>query len=114
VHGLKEYDRACRDIAKDLSKELRAELKKLAEPVAQDARSRLQRFRGSVASGVVPGSRAGTAVVRQRNRKVTGLRPDFGVLQMQVGLIPALDANEAHIIDGVEHLIDHIGDRHGF
>ncbi len=52
--------------------------------------------------------------MRQRARRTTGTRPDFGALQMRKVLIPALDDNEREILAGVEHMLDKLEREHGF
>jgi hypothetical protein len=114
VHGLKELNRAFGKASKDLQRELRAGLKEAAEPVAAEARSNAARFGARTAAGIKPGARAGAAFVRQGNRKTTGKRPDFGRLQMQTVLLPALAAKEDAVVAEVEKLIDRIADKGGF
>lgn len=114
VQGLKELDRAFKDVGKGVHKEFRDELKRIAEPVAVDARSRAARFGAKTASGLQAGARSGVAVVRQRVKKTTGLRPDFAGLLMRESLIPALDANEDSIVREVEQLLDRVSEREGF
>jgi hypothetical protein len=114
VTGLKELDRAWKNVDKNLQKQLRGELKTLAEPVAATSRSLGSRFGAKTAGGYVAGARTGGAVVRQRMRKTTGHHPEFGALQMATVLIPALDQHEDQIVNGVERLFDRIANREGF
>ncbi len=114
VEGLRELNRAFGQVSKELQKELRTELKRAAEPVAAAARVKGMRFGARTAMGYVAGSRAGGAVVRQRRRKTTGLRPDFGVLQMRTVLEPALAENEDAVVREVRQLLDRVIDGAGF
>ena len=109
VKGLSQLNRDFRKLGPELQKELRAELKAVAEPVATEARSLAARFGPKTVRGIAAGSRAGAAVVRQRNRKTTGKRPDFGVLQMRDVLIPAIDAKEEETVRGMERMLDRLG-----
>jgi hypothetical protein len=52
--------------------------------------------------------------VEQSRRRTTGLRPDFGVLQMQRALLPALDTKQSEVVDKVEQLLDTLGKNAGF
>lgn len=108
VKGLRELQRDIGRVDKQLRSELGKELKKLAEPVAADASRRVARFGEKTAAGIVAGRRGGGAVVRQRLRKVTGKRGDFGALQMRTALIPALEAHEEEVVHGVEDLLDRL------
>lgn len=108
VRGLAPLVRDFGRASKTLRKELVAELKRVAAPVAADARARAARFGSKTASGIKPGVRTGAVYVRQQNRKVTGQRPDFGSLQMRKVLIPALEDNTALIERGVEEMLDRL------
>lgn len=114
VEGLKELNRAFKNVSKELQKELRVGLKKAAEPVATDARRRAARFGAKTAAGIKPSARGTSAFVRQSNRKTSGRRPDFGGIQMAAAFLPALAANEDAVVREVEHLLDRIADREGF
>lgn len=94
--------------AKDAQKELQRELRAVAEPVAGDIRGRLDKYGAAATDGVRAGSRSGAATVRQRAGKTTGLRPDFGALQMRKGFIPALEAGEPGVIRRVEDMLDRL------
>jgi hypothetical protein len=114
VKGLKELNRAFGQIEKDLQKEMRVELKRVAEPVAATARGKASRYGPKTAAGFVAGSRAGGAVVRQRVKRTTGLRPDFGSLLMREVLEPALAENEDEVVRGVERVLDRVITKAGF
>lgn len=114
VEGLRELNRAFAVAEKELQKELRSGLKKAAEPVAEVARGKAARFGGNVARGIAAGSRAGGAVVRQRNKRVSGLRPDFGVLQMRTVLEPALAEQQDAVVRAVEQVLDSVIAKAGF
>lgn len=77
-------------------KEFNKELVRLAEPVAVEARAKGSRYRGI---GPFKARRKGAgASVEQTKRRVTGLHPQFGALQMTTILIPALESQR----DGIE------------
>lgn len=102
---MKELQRALRQVDKSLERDLKDELKKAGEPVARSAASKLARWRG--ASTDVRVHPLGKGVfVRQQARKVTGLRGDFGALQMRDAFIPALDENQHRIVADIEDALD--------
>lgn len=102
VKGYKEAARALGRVNKDAKLALFKGLRDAAEPIAQDARSRLARYQGLQTSTIRPSARVTGVFVVQRAKKRTGLRPDFGSLQMRAGLIPALAEHGDDIIDEVE------------
>lgn len=104
VKGLREFVRDVNKADKEVGKELKNELKKLAEPVAQEAQSLGERY-----AGIGPfktGLRGGVAVVRQSKGTRTGLRGDFGALQMRTVLEPALEARQDEVLRGAEGWLD--------
>lgn len=107
VHGLAETIRAFNRIDRSLAGEVRSELKKVAEPVAADARSRISRYQGAQTSTIAPVTSTRSVFVRQRQAKRGGTRPDFGALQMR-HLLGALFDNEDKIVRGLEQMLDRI------
>lgn len=115
VSGLRELRRALKGVDADASKGLDAELKGLAESVAEDARGRLSAIDPASAAGIKPKLRGfGGVVVAQTKRKRTGLRPDYGALQMRTALIPALWSNKTDVERRLENLLDGLERRYGF
>lgn len=114
VRNLRETQRALSNVSKESAKELRDALKKAAEPVAQTARSKLSRFPGASVRTVGPRVAARGVFVTQRARKVSGLRPDFGRLQMLEVLEPALDEHTDDVVEAVEDALDRLGRKEGF
>jgi hypothetical protein len=113
VKGLREVQRAFRQVDKSLGQDFKNELKKAGEPVARSAAAKLTRWQG--ASTNVKVHVLGKGVfVRQQKRKVTGLRGDFGKLQMQQAFIPALMENEDGIGRDVEQALDRFVRQAGF
>lgn len=89
-------------------------LKGIAEagrPISDDANRRLARF--TAVGPVKSVATVGGVFIRQTKRKVTGRRGDFGSLQMQVGLIPAVESREEEIVVAVEHALDGLIAREG-
>ena len=94
VRGLRETQRALQKVNKEAAKTVRDALKEATEPVASDARSRLSRYAGASVGTIGPRATNRGVFVTQRARKKTGKRGDFGVLQMQEVLVPALEEHE--------------------
>lgn len=113
IRGLKELRRDFGKMSKDLQRELRLELKAAAEPVAADVRSKVARYGARTAAGIAAGTRGASAVVRQRQRKTTGLRPDFGRLQMGL-MVESLDEKQPETIRGLERMLDRLAGHNGF
>jgi hypothetical protein len=114
IKGLRETIRAFNKIDRSVAKEIRDELKKVAVPVAESAKSRLSRYQGLSLGTIGPKATTKSVFVTQRKRKVTGRRGDFGALQMRVGLLPALAENEDNIIHEVEQALDRLTRENGF
>ena len=113
VHGLREVNRAFKRLETGVEKEVKEELKKLAEPVAADARGRISRYRGASTATIKPYATMKGAVVRQQIKKRTGKHSQFGSLQMG-HLIGALEDNESSVVEGVEDLLDFLKRKEGF
>jgi hypothetical protein len=114
VRGLAELNRALNNLNKEAKRAVLDELKKTAEPVAADARSKISRYQGASLGTIKPRATGRSVFVTQNARKVTGKRGDFGALQMTRGLMPALDENTDKIVTGLEHAIDRLAAREGF
>jgi hypothetical protein len=114
ISGLREVDRAFRQMEKDASKELRLALVEVAKPIAEDAQRRLSRYRGASVQTIRPRAVAKGAFVTQSAKKVSGLRADFGVLQMVKVMEPALAENYEQIMKGAEGVVDMLALRNGF
>jgi hypothetical protein len=113
VRGLRELQRDFAKVSSDLKRELRSELKEVAEPVAESARQKIDRYRGARTASIRPRVTARSAFVTQGARKVTGLRGDFGALQMR-RLGEALDENKDEVVQGLERMLDRLASSNGF
>lgn len=120
VKGLRDLQRDFRRLSKDLSKEVRDGLREAADPVRQEA---TRRFTADItdAFSSVESAVGYRVVVRQRGvaveqskRRTTGLRPDFGRLQMRKALEPALDSKQDQVVKGVEKVLDKLAGDNGF
>lgn len=114
IRGLRETQRAFAKMALGIRAELRLHLRKIAEPVAATAKDKLARYDGISLGTIGPRTSVLGAFVTQRARKVTGRRPDFGALQMQEGLIPALQEHAEDIEREALDALDAITREAGF
>ena len=118
VHGLAETQRAFSRANKELSKDLRTSLRKVAEPVRAEAEDRAVREIQNVGR---PWSRFRVGVTRssvyvaprERGRRSALRRPNFASLLMDRAMQPALDANANDIEDTLTEMLDDIADRWG-
>lgn len=111
--GLRETRRAFRRMSGGLDVAMRAALREAAWPVARAARAR-EHWDGASVGTIGPIVRARGVAVTQRKRKVTGLRPDYGALQMTEAFIPALEENAGAVELAAEGAIDTIERLGGF
>lgn len=110
MKGYREFLRACSRAEKATSKEVRAALAKAAEPVRAEAASLFESVHERSARGYKIRVRARGVSVEQSIRKTTGAHPEFGSLQMNTALIPALESNQDEIERGAERAVDEITD----
>lgn len=82
-------------------------LRETAEAVAASSRDKISKYEGSSLGTIKPGKiTAQRAAVYQNKRKVTGQHGQFGTLQMQKGLLPALDENTDKLASNASKGID--------
>lgn len=106
VKGLRELTRSLKAADTGLAAAMKGELKEVGEPVRADAQSRAHWT--AVGPYKVIVYARGDVRVRQSKNKVTGLRGDFGALQMREALVPALEAHEGEIIDRFGDVVDRV------
>lgn len=114
VTGLRETIRSLEIVNRKAAKVVKDEIKQAVEPVAASARGRISRYRGASTSTIVPRVSPRGAFVTQRARTVTGLRGDFGSLQMREGLLPALAEHEGEIVEQVDDALGRLVRLSGF
>ena len=102
VKGYRETARALQRVNKGAKLALYSGLRDAAEPIAADARARLSGYGGIKTSSIRPRVGMRGIYITQGAKKVTGLRPDFGSLQMKHGLLPAAYGRQDDIVDRVE------------
>jgi hypothetical protein len=114
VSGLRETVRALNKVNRDAKKVVLAELAAAAEPIAASARTKISRYTGASLTTIKPRAATKGVFVRQNARKVTGLRSDFGALQMTHGLLPALAEHADEIIPGLDRALGRLADSQDF
>lgn len=110
LRGLRELQRDLGKANKGAAKAVREGLKRAAEPVVRSAKTKEGRWAGAKPQTIGPRVTGRSVFVTQRARKVTGLRGDFGALQMRDAFIPALEENEAEVERALEDELDHLFD----
>ena len=110
VDGLKEFNRDVRKAEKDTRKVVRDRLREVGDVVRVDAANRLQEYDDRSARGLKVRVRAAGIFVEQSLRRTTGLRPDYGALQMTRALIPAVEATEPQMVREMEKAADELAD----
>lgn len=110
VRGLTEFLKALGKADKETKKIVRARLRKAAEPVRRDAIRRFSSIDARSARSYRTVVRARGISVEQSKRKTTGKHPEYGALQMDVALIPALEANRGRVNHELEQAADDIAD----
>lgn len=115
VDGLRELLRVTDQLPKETKREVRNELRRVAEPVRDDATSlflsRVAANPGKTRYGISV-RKVGTITVEQRRKGKSGRksakRPKFTDLVMERSLAPALERNEAVIVGGFNRVLDHL------
>lgn len=111
VRGYSEFMRAMQLADKQSRKALRDELRRTGERVRVDAGARFARYSARTAAGYRTRVRQRGIAVEQSLRRTTGLRGDFGALQMRRALLPARDDNLDTLERDLEAAMDRIADR---
>jgi hypothetical protein len=118
VHGLAELQRTFARIDKNLSKEVRKELREVAVPVRDDAAARAAR---EIRNITPPWARMRIGVTRhsvyvapvERGRRSELRRPNLAGLLMDRAMQPALDAHEDDIEHALGEMLDNLMEKHG-
>ena len=113
LRGYRETMRALEQVQRGAGKAMLKGLALSAEPVRQDWISRLQRYEGVSTGTIGPKVLTKGVLVTQRARKRTGLRGDFGAIQMRHGL-EALFSKQDETLKAVEHFLDDLTREEGF
>lgn len=114
VEGLKELQRAFRQVDDELRKDMQKGLQKVAKIVADDAKSRLDSRYGGGAGRYIRARVKGTSGIAESRARSTGAHPNFGGLVMRHGLIPARAAKADQVRREFETMLDKLGRGAGF
>jgi len=120
VSGLRELQRAFKNMEGDLKKELKKELIKAAQPVKQLAESyALGGIRNMPSSPDWADMRIGVTassvyMVPFRRRAGGSGRPNLKGLLLSQAMLPAVERSEAAIVEGIGQMIDNLADDNGF
>ena len=115
VRGLRELHAALKRYDVEVKKDFEKELREAGKLVAASARSKFSAIDARSAAGFRPRVRGfGRVVVEQRLGRTTGLRPDFGSLQMRRALLPAMREEEPQVIAAIDDLLGRVGREEGF
>jgi hypothetical protein len=110
IRGLSELRRDLGKVNREAAKSVLGGMKLAAVPVVAAAQQKEGRWRGSKPDTIGIRASGRSVFVTQRARKVTGLRSDFGALQMREAFIPALEENAELVERAVEKALDHLLD----
>lgn len=120
VEGLRELNQAFARISKDLAREMRGELRNVAEPVRAEAQQlaaarirnigqRWARMRVGVTQKLV------YVAPRQRGvRSGARRRPNLAPLLMDRAMQPALDRHAGEVVKRLDQLLGRLGGENGF
>lgn len=111
LHGYRELLKAFQDAPKTERKALRDDLRAAGRIVQADAVMRLAHYNPEAARTLRVAVRQRGVAVEQSHPRVTGKRPDFGALQMNRALIPALDDKRGEVEQMVERTLDRLAAR---
>jgi len=113
--GGRELQRSLKRIGSEVARQMDAELRAGGEIVAELARNRFTMIDARSAAGFKSRTKGfGRVVVEQSRRRKTGLRPDFGKLQMRRALIPARSEGFDTVVRHLEGMLDRLGREEGF
>lgn len=106
IRGLDELNRAFGQLRKEVLKELRPKLREAGDIVRDEGQDLFNRIDARSAAGYKVRVRQRGVAVEQTLPRVTGLRGDYGALQMNVALLPALQAHEQEVNKLIDSMID--------
>lgn len=110
VKGYREFLRACDRADKQTKREVRKTFREVGDIVRDDARERFSGLSERTAAGFRTVVRQRGVSVEQKLRKTTGLRPDWGAIQMRKALLPALNSKERQVVREFEQAMDRVAD----
>lgn len=112
---LRELVQSLNAVAAEIPASLESSISEGAEIIAADARARFEKVSADSASTMLVHKRPGLkTTVEQEHRRVTGLRPDYGALQMRTAFLPAKEANQDKAVSLMQAGLDALAAEHGF
>lgn len=112
-HGLTQFLKSASHADRATSRIIRGKFREAGDIVKRGAASRFQEYDARSAAGYRTVVRQRGVAVEQSLRKTTGLRPDFGRLQMEKALMPAAETSEASVVEkineGLVELTEYFG-----
>ncbi len=120
VKGLKELQADFKSMSKDVDKDLVKQLKKVADPVKNDAESmamsRITNMTPRWAGMKIGVTAARDVVWMKPSARGRGgrSRPNFAELLFTRSMDPAVVQNENHIINGIDDYLGNLGSEYGF
>lgn len=110
VEGLRDFLRDTNKAEKETKKKVRDRLKEAGDVVREEASRLFSPVSAKTAAGYKVRARVSGVHVEQSLRKTTGMRPDFGALQMRRALVPALINKEDDVYREMEKAADDLAD----
>ena len=110
VEGLRDFLRDTAKAEKETKKKVRDRLKEAGDVVREEASRLFAPVSAKTADGYRVRARVSGVHVEQSLRKTTGLRPDYGALQMRRALVPVLIAKEDDVQREMEKAADDLAD----
>lgn len=110
VHGYREFMAATARADRESKKYVRDTFRQVGEVVRVQASARFASTHARTAAGYRVRVRQRGIAVEQSLAKSTGLRPDFGALQMRRALVPSLMSNADTLDRELERALDRVAD----
>jgi len=108
VSGYREFMRAVARTEPDVERRIKDAFKEAGEPVRRYAAAAFARYDARSAAGYKVVVRQRGVAVMQSIRKTTGLRPDYGSLQMRRALLPGVYAMLPETEKALEEALDRV------
>jgi hypothetical protein len=110
LKGYDDFLRATDRASRESKRYVRETFREVGDDVRKDSATRLTKYSPRSAARIRTVVRRRGISVEQTLRRTTGLRPDFGALQMRRALVPALDDNAPALERKLEHAMDRVAD----
>jgi hypothetical protein len=111
VEGFRELMLGLHNAGKDTERYSREALRHAGDAVKEDATRKFSKYDKRTSEGYRVRVRRIGVSVEQSIRRTTGMRPDFGALQMRRALIPALQENTEETMTAMEEAVTLVTER---